>query len=998
MRKFNRAILLRLKELYFTTWLLFVVVAIFLLGSLFGFILPRPAYGWVWNDVLVSGGALDQIHPQVAYAGGGNLMIVWENRDSGSGDIYGLIQAGGQSGSPFPICTAQGDQRYPQVVWNGSNYFVVWEDTRGGNADIYGSRVSVTGTTGTVLDNPPSSSGGGGGGVPLCSASGDQLQPSLVWNSQDRQYLIVWQDHRIEPAKIYGLRLTEGMQSLDGPASSGGLLIARSGGTNPSVAWNGANYLVVWEYQTSASSCDIYGGRVSSSGQVIDDAPLLISGGEGLRYNPAVASDGRDFLVIWDIHPQNEYSDVAGMLVSADGLPDSRGEFPIAEYQWNQLNPSVIWCENHYLVAWKDTRNGKVDIYFVRLSSAGSFLDSQTKFSAINACIVGSSLLDSPVAIARRTDSGEYVIIWEEVGSPPTRSNTFDIYSQRYQATAPPVLSWTGEANYQNSGVNPAIGPAGTSFEFRVKYSSLGNLPPQKAQVWIDQDDDGVYSINPANSLMDKIINLTPEPGNNYIQGVIYKAMTTLELAGDGKLNYRFVFSDGTNEATGEPAKSHQILVGNSPASLEWMGTDGYESDGVNPNSAPGGTTFTFMVRYRDLENDPPSVAEVWVDLNRDNNYDQDEKFPMQAVNTQSFSAGRGYQKSISCLYLPDSTTSAGAINIKYRFNFTSGHTPIGGEPSSDHFFSLTPYRSVPVLSWVSEAGFVQGVRLKGSEAGGGSYEFQVCYQDQDNDPALIREVWIDENADGTFSQEEKHIMEELTSSDTVVSDGKIYRLLIDLSSSAAGDEIRYRFVFSDGKNIATGEPFLTLAKLPASLSVYLTWTGQPGYTQDGVNPDSGPAQSLFQFQVRYVNEHDFPPKIKKLWIDLNNDGQYQGGELYDLEELDPLDMDYGDGKIYTKSVSITPQLTLPANLNYRFIFQDIYSEEAAGEPAQGLRTVLILATTDAPLDPNTTNQQPQDPNQPTKPGDVPPPSSSNDVPREIKSTQGGCFIRSLLF
>ncbi|MEW6382130.1 MAG: hypothetical protein AB1611_21350 [bacterium] len=991
MRQLNRLISRIREKIHFITSSAFLIVTIFLSGSFLFFTSSLPVYGLYLEHVLVSGGNLDQIHPQAAYSGQGTMLVVWENLNNGTSDIYGLIQTNNQQqqATPFPICTAQGDQRSPAVAWNGNSYLVIWEDTRNGNADIYGTRIN---STGSVLDSPASQ----GGGVPICTVGNDQILPALAWNGQDQNYLVIWQDYRTTPAKIYGMRLTANMQLLDGTAANGGLLIAAGGGTNPHLAFNGTGYLVVWEYQTSESSCDIYGCRISPSGQVTGSPAIPICIGEDLKFNPMAVSDGLDFLVVWDVHLLDNFTDIAGILVSADGTPDSRGPFFIAEALQNQTNPSATWCGNHYLVAWKDGRFGKPEICSVRLSSAGSFLDSQSRFSDSNLLhLWGFSRLDSPVAAIYKADTKEYMLLWEE-----NQTNNYDIYSYRFQATPPPVLSWTGETNYQNGGVNPASGPAGTSFEFRVKYQNTSGSRPQKFQVWIDQDDDGIYYINPASPIKDKIIDME-ELGNNYLQGVIYKATTPVEYVGtgDGRINYRFVFSDGTNEATGEPTKSHQVLLGNSPPALEWMTTAGYESDGVSPDTAPAGTAFTFKVRYRDLENESPAVTEVWVDVNRNNTYEQDEKFLMEAIDTQSFSAGRGYQKSISCLYLPDSNT-VGTVSIKYRFNFTCGNTPVAGEPANDHTFSLTPYLSVPVLSWVSEPGFTKGVRFRG-EAAGKNYEFQISYQDQDNDLPATQEVWIDENGDNNFSQNEKHVMEALTPSDTVTADGKIYRLLINIVSSAAGS-ISYKFVFSDGKNMAIGEPFLSVSQLAVSSPVYLTWTGEQGYLQDGVNPDSGPGRSQFQFQfqVQYVNLHDFPPKTKKLWLDVNNDGIYQGAEVHDMEELDPLDMVYSDGKIYTKSLSIVPSITPPVSLKYQFIFQDIYSEEATGEPAQGLKSVLVLDP-NALADPNTPDPD-SDPNSPDDPDGTANPadlshSSTSDVHRELKSSQGGCFIRSLL-
>ncbi|MEW5802730.1 MAG: hypothetical protein AB1847_11580 [bacterium] len=998
----KRLIFLSLKKIHFITSPLFVIVAIVLSGSFPVFMSSSSVYGWVWSDVMVQGGQTDQTHPHIAYSGQGSFLVVWENIVNGSSDIYGAIVSGSQihppatgqqqtTATPFPICTASGDQKNPLAVWNGSNYFVVWEDKRTDNSDICGARVNPSGS---VLDNAPTQTQGQGG-MAISAAAGDQIQPALLWNASEQNYLVIWEDHRITSSPgIYATRVSSDFQLFDGPPDTGGLLISgiEVPGTNPYGAFNGTDYLVVWQSTVDASTGDIYGCLMSASGQVLG-SPVHIGGGEGLKLNPVAVSDGKDFLVVWDVHAEGSYADVVGTLISDQGVLDSRGVFAITQAQQDQLNPSAIFCENHYLIAWKDTRSGKPEVYYARLSSAGSFLDSQTKSSSgLTLGIVGLSPPDYPAAVTRMPDTGEYVIVWEE-----KRSNNSDIYAQTFQASSPPVLSWTGETGYQSSGVNPGTGPAGTTFEFRVKYRNVNNLAPQKAQLWIDQDDDGIYSINPDSPLMDKIMNMTAESGGNYIQGTIYKASTTLEFAGDGKINYRFVFSDGTNEATGEPVKNHPVMLGDSPASLEWMGTSDYESDGVKPNSAPGGSAFSLMIKYRDAENDPPSTAEVWVDINRDNTYSQDEKFPMAAFDTKSFSEGRGYQKSVSCLYLPDSTTSA-ANTVKYRFNFSNANGPVEGEPSTDHFFFVTPNSSVPLLSWTSEGGFTEGVRFK-TEAGGNGYEFHVSYQDQDNDPPTLSEVWVDENADGQFSQGEKHSMEALIPSDTNMMDGKIYALLLNISL-LGGENIRYKFVFSDGKNFASGEPSLNGAQIEATSPVYLTWTQDEGYMLDGVNPDSGPSGFRFEFRVKYINSNNLAPRFRQLWVDENNDGQYQESEKYGMDEIDSLDPDFSDGKVYTRSLAISPSGTPPISLAYRFAFGDGFLE-ATGQPTEGSVKLLILDQNAAVVDPNSQ----ADPNSISDPNSLSDPNSpdggggsSNDpyAPKELQSSQGGCFILSL--
>ena len=65
------------------------------------------------------------------------------------------------------------------------------------------------------------------------------------------------------------------------------LLAAIITADNPSVAWDGANYLVVWQ-DNRGNGLDIYGVRVSGTGTVLDPSGVAISTAAGNQRNPAL--------------------------------------------------------------------------------------------------------------------------------------------------------------------------------------------------------------------------------------------------------------------------------------------------------------------------------------------------------------------------------------------------------------------------------------------------------------------------------------------------------------------------------------------------------------------------------------------------------------------------------------------------------------------------------------------------------------------------------------
>jgi len=106
---------------------------------------------WSVDGVAICTAANYQQYPQIVSDGAGGAIITWYDYRSGDNDIYarGVDALGVVKWSPngVPMCTATGDQQYPQIVSNGaSGAIVTWEDYRGGGSDIYAQRVKADGT------------------------------------------------------------------------------------------------------------------------------------------------------------------------------------------------------------------------------------------------------------------------------------------------------------------------------------------------------------------------------------------------------------------------------------------------------------------------------------------------------------------------------------------------------------------------------------------------------------------------------------------------------------------------------------------------------------------------------------------------------------------------------------------------------------------------------------------------------------------------------------
>ena len=228
---------------------------------------------------------------------------------------------------------------------------------------------------------------------------------------------------------------------------------------------------------------------------------------------------------------------------------------------------------------------------------------------------------------------------------------------------------------------------------------------------------------------------------------------------------------------------------------LDWTGEAGYVSDGVSPDAEASGATFTFRVKYTDINNEAPSPINLLIDTNSDGNADDTYAMTGADVGDVNYMNGRIYTKD---LVLTD--------NVQYKFAASDGTDPATGSPTVWRAVSLLAgvVNNAPELAWVSDTCRYQGVSPATAVSGTG-FEFYVEYTDA-NDQFASLQVWVDLNDDGDYDDiDEKQDM-TVDSGDGDYSNGENFTKTITLSYAGDG-MLNYRFVASDGIEAATGDP-----------------------------------------------------------------------------------------------------------------------------------------------------------------------------------------------
>ncbi len=368
--------------------------------------------------------------PAIVSDGSGGAIIAWQDKRSGSYDIYAqrVNGSGALQWSPptgVSVCTAVFDQVNIAMVSDGDGgALLAWEDYRSnagpGLADIYTQKINATGIPQWTAN-----------GIGVCTQAAAQHGPRIISDGNGGAF-ITWYDQRAGNYDIYAQRVTA-IGGLVGIADGVAVCTAASDQTNPDMCSDGAGgAIIVWQDSRSTTDIDIWVQRMSPAVAIRWPVNGVVMNNNVAydQINPKIVSDGiGGGMMTWEDFRTGVQSDIYAQRVDSTGVVATGWNVngvAVCVSAFNQSNPQIISDSSHgAIITWIDKRdsatNGNTyDLYASRIT--GSFA-LPWNANGVPICTADSTRID-PTAVC--DGSGGAVIAWQD-----KRSGNFDIYASR---------------------------------------------------------------------------------------------------------------------------------------------------------------------------------------------------------------------------------------------------------------------------------------------------------------------------------------------------------------------------------------------------------------------------------------------------------------------------------------------------------------------------------------------------------------------------------------
>ncbi len=532
---------------------------------------------------------------------------------------------------------------------------------------------------------------------------------------------------------------------------------------------------------------------------------------------------------------------------------------------------------------WTDGKTYKIAC----LLPSGSYT---YKFEAEN--IYGAKAIGQPVS-------------WEQPG--PLISNV-------------PFLTWVGQGDYVQSGVSPPLGTMGTEFIYMVDYTDMDNEPPLNGFPKVEISCNGQKISNSPFTMVE-----VSSTDTTYTNGKRYKLAKYLPAP--GTYSYQFIARD-TNGffATGEPTTQRTGPLFIDVPVLEWVGQEPYLEDGVNPGSGTTNSFFTYKVKYRDVNNSPPTPGYPRLYILIDGVIS-----PLYPNGVMMRPEGViDYQKGVIYLTNPIRLPMA-STKYSYYFIAKNGQGKIAnGTPTTRQLGpEVTGQNLRPMLMWANQPGYTSNGLEPEAGTSGTEFTYLIIYKDLNGDEPYpgypLLHIYKDQIFIGTYTMERQS---------GTFSSGALYRYKITLMENG---NYKYKFEAKDSKGAdCLSSPQTSFIPGPGiGNPPQLQWPGTGDFQSDGLNPETGVAnETIFTYKVKYQDNENDPPADGYPKVHILKKGMEIENSPFQLTPVDGSDKDYRDGKEYQYFKKL---IFAGTDYTYYFEAKDTYGVYAAGTPTTAI-------------------------------------------------------------
>jgi hypothetical protein len=364
-----------------------------------------------------------------------------------------------------------------------------------------------------------------GTGIEIAIAPNDQTQPAVAYDGA--QYLVVWADRRSGTSfDLYGQRVSTA-GALVGPQIA--ISLAAGDQQNPRVAAFGGAWIVAWQDHRSGVD-NVYFARISGAGAVLDASGVAVAAGANAQSLPSIACGSANCIIAWQHASTTSIDARASRLNPTTGALIDAAPLALKTGQGPNLYLDVAWDGTDYLAVWQTYQLGAFDIQGNRVNaSTGAILDGSGFF--INQSI---GQQQAPKVAFNGT---QYLVTWED--SRAQAASGFDVYSTLVNTNGT-VVSPAGVA--VNTGANNQLFPAvvaAAGGTFWVVYQSEV-MGPYLLDIYVSQVTAAGTVPNPAGTELSQSANRQARPAVVALTTGTYLAVWTDSVGTDGQ-NYDII-------------------------------------------------------------------------------------------------------------------------------------------------------------------------------------------------------------------------------------------------------------------------------------------------------------------------------------------------------------------------------------------------------------------------------------------------------------------------